>query len=77
VTVFWHIDVETAPADVPTRIAYKVYSRSGSFLGELPNVSSKFAFSQDINSAGSSIQITCAKYINNEVTVDPLLTESD
>lgn len=77
IIVHWHIDMTTAVADVPTRIAYKVYSSAGNFLGELPNVSSKFAFSQDIGSAGSSITITCAKYINNNIIVEPLLTESD
>lgn len=73
VTVYYHIDAVVAPADVPTRLAYKVYSEENQFLGELPNVSSKFGFSQDINSAGSTIQITCGQFVNNEVTVDPLL----
>lgn len=75
VTIFWHIEVPSIPADVPTRIDYKVYSRSGKFLGLLPNVTSKFGFAQDMNSAGSSIEITCGKYINNDVKVTPLLTE--
>lgn len=78
ITVFWHIEMpQVTDNDVPTRLAYKVYSRSGTYLGELPNVSSKFAFSQDMNSAGSSIQIVCGKYIDNETTVDPLLTEAE
>lgn len=76
ITVFWHIEMpQVVDNDVPTRLAYKVYSRAGTYLGELPSVSSKFAFSQDINSAGSSIQIVCGKYIDNTVTVDTLLTE--
>lgn len=76
VTVFWHIEVQSLPADVPTRIAYKVYSREGRYLGELPRVTSKFGFAQDINSAGSSITITCGEFVKNEVTVSPLLDES-
>lgn len=59
ITAFWHIELTAAPADVPTRIAYKVYSREGSYLGELHDVSSVFRFSQDMNSAGSSLQIVC------------------
>jgi len=76
VTVFWHIEVQGLPSDVPTRFAYKVYSREGRFLGELPKVTSKFGFPQDINSAGSAITITCGEFVKNEVTVTPLLTEA-
>lgn len=76
ITVYWHIEVANAAADVPTRFAYKVYSRDGNYLGELPNVTSKFAFSQDINSAGSSITVVCGEFVKNEVTVSPLLTEA-
>lgn len=72
ITVYWHIEVTAAPADVPTRVVYKVYSRDNNYLGNLPNVSSKLSFSQDINSAGSSIQITCGKFVNNETIVEPL-----
>ena len=77
VTVFWHIEMtNTADADVPTRFDYKVYSRDGNYLGLLPKVTSKFGFPQDINSAGASIQITCGKFVKNEVVVEPLLTEA-
>jgi len=76
VTVYWHIDLTTTEADVPTRVAYKVYSRDGSYLGELPKVTSKLAFTQDINSAGSTMVITCGQFADNEVTVSPLLTEA-
>jgi hypothetical protein len=77
ITVFWHIEVENvADTDVPTRFDYKVYSRDGTYLGLLPKVTSKFGFAQDINSAGSSIQVTCGKFVKNDVTVSPLLTEA-
>ena len=76
ITVFWHIEVPSTPADVPTRFAYKVYSRDGHYLGELPDVTSKFGFPQDINSAGSAIEITCGKFVKNDVTVSPLLSEA-
>ena len=76
ITVFWHIEMtNTADADVPTRFDYKVYSREGLYLGLLPKVTSKFGFAQDINSAGSSIVVTCGKFVRNEVTASPLLTE--
>jgi len=77
ITVYWHIEMENTPDnDVPTRIDYKVYSSDGRYLGLLPKVTSKFGFAQDINSAGSSIQITCGTFVKNEVTVEPLLTEA-
>lgn len=77
VTVFWHIDIDVAPADVPIRVDYKVYSKDGRFLGLLPNVSSPFGFSQDKDSAGSTIEITCGYKAENTVTTDPLLTDDD
>lgn len=77
VTVFWHIEMPQAENDnVPTRFDYKVYSTDGTYLGLLPKVTSKFGFAQDINSAGASIQVTCGKFVKNEVTVEPLLTEA-
>lgn len=79
VTIYWHIDLSVAPANVPVRFDYKVYSRDGSYLGLLPNVTSKFAVSQDVGSAGSSIQITCGNSVQNEVIVNttPILTNED
>lgn len=76
VTVYWHIELNSTIEDVPTRIDYKVYSRDGRYLGLLPKVTSKLVFAQDINSAGSSIQIVCGKFVRNEVTASPLLTEA-
>ncbi len=76
VTVYWHIEPVNIPADVPTRVAYKVYSRAKKYLGELPSVKSILAFPQDINAAGSLLDITCAKDLRNVTTVEPLLTES-
>lgn len=76
VTVYWHIELPNAPDnDVPTRFDYKVYSRDGAYLGLLPKVTSKFGFSQDINTAGSSIVVVCGRFVKNDVTVSPLLTE--
>lgn len=76
VTVFWHIELTAPETDIETRVAYKIYSNDGKYLGELPNVSSKFGFPQDINSAGTSIVVTCGSFVNNEVTAAPLLDES-
>lgn len=76
-TVYWHIEMENVEdADVPTRFDYKVYSRDGAYLGLLPKVTSKFGFAQDINSAGSSIVISCGQFVKNETTASPLLTEA-
>lgn len=76
VTVYWHIELTADAADVPIRVDYKVYSRDGQYLGLLPNPS-PLAFSQDINSAGSTIEIVCGEKGENVVTVDPLLTDAD
>lgn len=76
VTVYWHIEMPAIETDVPTRFAYKVYSRDGKYLGELPKVTTKLAFPEDINSAGTSIEIVCGKFADNEVTVSPLQTEA-
>lgn len=78
IAVYWHIEMPNAQDDsIQTRFDYKVYSRDGRFLGHLPKVTSKLGFAQDINSAGSSIQITCGKFVENEVTISPLLTDDD
>lgn len=58
ITIYWHYSVDTSPADVPKRYLYKVFN-DGVYLGNLPKVTSKFAYSLDINSAGSSINIEC------------------
>lgn len=77
ITVYWHLEMtNTTDEDVATRIDYKVYASDGTYLGLLPKVTSKLAFAQDINAAGSSIVITCGKFVKNEVTVSPLLTEA-
>lgn len=74
VTVYWHIAAVTAPADVPTRVVYKTYSRDGKYIGELPKVTSQFAFAQDTNSAGSSIEITCGVKAENTIETEPIIT---
>lgn len=73
VTLYWHIELTGAVSDVPTRVDYKTYSPDGTYLGLLPKVTSRLGFSQDINSAGSSIQIVCGIYPQNETTVEPIL----
>ena len=74
VTVYWHIEITGAPEDVPTRVAYKVYSRDGRYLGELPKVTSPFVFPQDMNSAGSAIEITCGVKAENDLTTEAIIT---
>ena len=83
ITVYWHV----APAIVPKRYIYKVFGAFGKYLGNLPNISDNtpFTFSQDINTAGTSITVECAVSIDtaaltpNEIldeTGDPLLDET-
>lgn len=77
-TVYWHLDLETAPADVPTSVVYKVYNSDGRYLGDLPRVNSQFGFSQDMGSVGSSINIDCADLASyNPITTSPILTDDD
>lgn len=58
ITIYWHYSVDVSPADVPKRYLYKVFN-DNRYLGNLPNVTSKFGYALDINSAGSSISIEC------------------
>lgn len=77
ITVHWSIDLATAEADVPTRFAYKTYDREGNYIGDLPKVASEFKFSQDINSAGSSLEVMCGVRADNTTTTEVLLTEAE
>lgn len=63
---------------------YKVFS-NGTFLGLLHNVKSEFAYSQEVNSAGATIQIKLGENIDTttqpveailDETGDPLLDEA-
>lgn len=71
-------------SDIRLDYRYDVY-RNGIFLGTLPDVSSPYRHSQDINTAGSQISVTCKldptldvntqlPYILTE-TGEPILTE--
>lgn len=84
ITVYWHYSVDVAPADVPKRYLYKVFN-DNQYLGNLPKVTSKFGYSLDINSAGSSINIECgvsadtASLPGNRLVTeagDPITTEN-
>lgn len=77
ITVYWHVELTAAPADVPTRVVYKTYTHEGRYLGELPDVDNPFAFAQDINSAGATIDVVCARKAENTITTEPLLTDDD
>ena len=76
ITVYWH----TAPTKIP-KIKYYIYqvfdAVTGNYLGNLPNVSSDFAFSQDINTAGSQITVDCGISADtSSFSVDNLTDES-
>lgn len=75
ITVFWQIPISTDTADVPLRVDYKAYTNDGFFLGNIPNVTSDLAFSQDKNSAGSALTIKSAQDLSDVTTTENLLTE--
>jgi hypothetical protein len=76
ITVYWH----TAPTVIPRTkyYLYKVYdSITGSYLGNLPNVITDFALSQDINSAGVQITVQCGISADtNALPADTLTDET-
>lgn len=65
-------------SEVEKKFAYKVYDLDGNFIGQWDDVVSDFTYSQEINSAGSSIDVVLAR---NSDTLQPdlenLLDQSD
>lgn len=77
VTFYWYIELEQPHSpDVPTTFSYRVFSKNGAYLGDLPNVISPFSFAQDINSAGAVIKTVCGVSPKPTSTTEALLTES-
>lgn len=73
ITVYWHIDVAVAPADVPVRHDYKIFNQAGQFLGNLPKVISDFGYLQNINTVGSQLRVECAlNYDTAGLSVPPV-----
>ena len=70
ITVYWH----PAPAMVPKRYLYKIFN-GGQYLGSLPNVTSEFSVSQDINTAGSQVTIQCAISPDTSLLATDILTD--
>lgn len=77
VTVYWHLSVDVAPSDVPTRVDYKAFARDGSYLGLIPNVSSELKFSQEKNSSGATLEIKSAQDLREVTEIGVLQTEDD
>ena len=86
ITVYWHYDFTVAPADVPIRHVYKMFTNDGRYLGNLPKVTSKFALQEEANNIGCSINIDVAVFpdVSRQPTEpilteagDPILTEDD
>lgn len=77
ISVYWEINIAAAPAEVPSRVDYKVYARDGTYLGLLPNVFSELKFSQDKNSAGATLEIKSAQDLREVTEIGILQTESD
>lgn len=60
VTFYYRIELDQPHSpEVPTVFSYRVFSKNEEYLGDLPNVTSPFAFSQDKNSAGSVLKTSC------------------
>lgn len=78
ITVFYSVGANVSNINLQKRYAYKVYDSTGTFLGRLPRPTSLFKFSQDINTAGTSIvvQLPVAADISNQPTDDDILDES-
>lgn len=73
ITVYWH----TAPALVNKRVLYQVFNSAGQYLGLLPNVTSPFTYSHDINTSGTQTTITCAVSVDSAgIPVTTIDTES-
>ena len=51
--------IQSTPKHLPKRYVYKSFSL-GTYLGNIPGVTSPFAFSQEINTAGATCQIVAA-----------------
>lgn len=65
--------VATTPAvEVDKNFVYKVYDNENNFLGQWNDVVSDFSYSQEINSAGSAIDVILAR--NSDIK-DPILGE--
>lgn len=56
ITVYWH----WPPANVMKRYIFKIFNSAGTYLGLLPQPKNDLKFTQDINTAGTQIQIECA-----------------
>lgn len=61
---------------IPKSYIYKVY-RNGIYLGDLPNVTSEFKYSQDINSAGSQTTIVVGESADTSGLAPDNLTAED
>lgn len=74
VTPYWSIELPQPPSPgLPTTFSYKVFSRDGQYLGDLPAVTSPFTFTQDINSAGALLKTVCEHNPMAVTTTDPIL----
>lgn len=76
ITIYWH----AAPTNIPRDkyYVYKVFdSLTESYLGNLPNVTSEFALGQDINTAGTHIDVACGVSADTSgLAVDTLTDEA-
>lgn len=65
-----NVVVNTAILEVDKYYSYKVYDLNGDFVGQWNDVDSEFTYSQEINSAGSSVDVILAR---NSDTKEPTL----
>lgn len=73
ITVYWH----TTATEVPKRYTYKVYDNAtNAYLGNLPNVISEFGYAQDINTAGSQMNVECAVSMDTASLANDIYTDA-
>lgn len=77
ITVYWTVGALAANLHKPKGYAYKVYN-NGQYLGNLPNVTSVPTISQDMNTVGSQITVSCGVSADTSAMqqADPILDET-
>lgn len=74
IQIWWHAAAATIPKN--KYYVYEVFdATTNQYLGNLPNVTSKFGFSQDINTGGSQITVNCGVSADTSSLAVDLLTD--
>lgn len=71
ITVYWH----TAPAEVPKRYIYKVFSNTLQYLGNLPVPESEYGHVHEVNTTGTQITVKVPSSIDTSILATDVLTD--